>query len=312
MELIRTARALKPDDAQALLVMFNVALEGQDLPQAGAALHQLESLIPGDVRVQDRRARLLSAEGHTAEAIALLQPSWKRLSSLARMEYRHGEISMAKLHLEQLLSRAPDNLDGLSLLAEVELASGDPENSVALYQRLVSRSPDTSKLTNLGLAYLMLRRYPEAAKACGAALEREPRNPFFALNLADAYMLLGKREEAARLYGRVLDLIDSDVTARNSNALLTRAQALAHLGKGPEAVAAVQEALRLAPDGGAEAYAAALVYTILGEDESALMFAGQAVRRGFMTPWFGLPWFDRLRSRPEFPFTINRDPDRSQ
>jgi serine/threonine-protein kinase len=306
LDLAEAARDLAPDDPQPLFLQFDTALAGRDFARAESALEELERLVPGDVRVQDRRARLLDAQGRSGEALALLRsasrrhPSWKRLASLARMEYRQGETAAARHHLKELLRRFPDNIDGLSLLAEVELASGDRTRAAALYRDLVRRSPGSKEWTNLGVVYLIQGNYVGAADACRRALDKEPGNPFFTLNLADAYLLPGRRSEAVALYERVLALIEEDPAASGAQFLTVKAQALAHLGRGQEAVAAVQEALRLAPNEGPTAYEAALVYSILREEVSALHHAKRALGLGFQPVWFDFPWFDPMWSNPEF------------
>ena len=80
-----------------------------------------------------------------------------------------------------------------------------------------------------------------------------------------------------------------------------RAQAFAHLGERRQAVAAVQEALRLAPQNGQAAFEASLVYALVGDRTAALVNAGRARELGFEAPaWFRLPWFRPLLDDPGF------------
>ncbi|HYU33439.1 MAG TPA: protein kinase [Thermoanaerobaculia bacterium] len=303
LDLIQEARSLAPGDPRPLFVEIDLALAAQDLDRAEAAIVGLESLVPGDVRLLERRARVLSARGQVQEALELtrtaarLQPSTKRLTNLAQMEIQQGRIEDARHHLEMLLRRSPGSFDGLSLLAVIELSSGDLNRAVALYSDLVRRSPGLSQLSNLALAYFFLGRYTEAAGTYRRLLEQEPRNPFFTLNLADAYILMGRRSEAQELYRRVLEL---DRSATTPQSLTVKAQALAHLGRGREAVAAVQQALRLAPNDAPVAYEASLVYAVLSEDDSALANAERALELGYGKRWFSFPWFETLRRDPEF------------
>jgi tetratricopeptide (TPR) repeat protein len=311
-EVLRTARRLAPEDPQPLFVETDVALAAGDLAAAGAALDRLAKLVPGDVRLQERQARWLVERGEGVRGLALMRravrqhPSWKRLLVLAHMEYRQGETEAAREHLGQLLARAANNRDGLSLLAEIELASGDPARAAKLYLALVQQNPALTQLSNLGLAELLRGRYSAAASAFNRALEQAPANPMVALNLADAYELLGRSAEAAGLYGRTLDLAAADPSQGTPQMQSVRAQALAHLGRGAEAVTAVQDALRRAPDDAAIAYEAALVYALLGESHSAVANAERAVDEGFGAAWLELPWFGRLRHTPEFQRLIQR------
>ena len=56
-----------------------------------------------------------------------------------------------------------------------------------------------------------------------------------------------------------------------------RAQALARRGRAEEAVAAVREALKRAPENPQWAYEAALVYCVVGDETSALLEARRAL-----------------------------------
>jgi serine/threonine-protein kinase len=303
---VEEARRLAPEDPQPLFIQVDVALEGRELDRAEEALRELRTRVPGDVRVVEREARLLKARGRVEEAIALLSsavrrhPSWKRLATLARMELQSGQIEAARSHLQELLSRAPGNVEGLSLLAQLELGNGSATRAAGLYEEVVRRSPGLSELSNLSVAYFLLGRYAEAARTLERIVEKEPRNAGYALNLADAYALLGNPERAMPVYRRVVDLVEADPAGGSPELLSWKAQALAHLGQGPRAVAAVQEASRLSPDNAGLAYEASVVYAVLGETSSALVSAEKALKLGYEPRWFAFPWFDRLRSLPEF------------
>jgi tetratricopeptide (TPR) repeat protein len=306
LRLTAQAHELAPNDPQPLLTRIDLALAGKDVDLAQKTLEELRPLIPGDVGLLERSSRILDAQGKSQEALAQLrtaarlQPSSKRLHNLAQLEFKLGHIAEAKNALNLLLQRSPADFDGLSMLATIELLNGDANRSIELYRQLVSRSPGTTELSNLSVAYLFARRYAEAADTVKTILAREPGNPLYILNLGDAYLLMGHRPEAEEQYRKVLALTGADLSKTDPQFLTVKAQALAHLGQGQQAVEAVQEALRLAPDNGSTAYEASLVYALLGEDESALLNAGRAIKAGFGPRWFSFPWFDSLRRRPEF------------
>src|SRR6185369_10415208 len=211
------------------------------------------------------------------------------------MLYRHGDVAGARREMEAGLALAPEHYNGLSSLAQLELASGDPKRAAELYEKLVRRSPETTELNNLGTAYLLAGRYADAARRFQDALALTPSSPSALLNLADAELLAGRREEAATLYRKVLEQVDKD--PQPEKLLTVRAQALAHLNRAPEAVAAVQEALRLDPESPYKAYEASLVFTLVGDQASALWNAKRALDRGFDPRWFAFPWFDPLRAQ---------------
>ena len=297
---------MAPEDRRVLRALFYTALEAGDLPRAEEALGQFERIAPGDVAILELRSGLLLARGQSREAIELMRaeasrhPSYKRLVTLGITEIQQGEIAAGRQHLEESLRRAPNNADALSALGQMELQSGDPHRALQLYRTLVRRSPGFAEVSNLGLAELLTGHYPEAAAAFERARAQQPRNPISPLNLADTYLLMGRRAEAEALYRQVLDLIAGDRNATGPQVLTVKAQALAHLGRGLDAVTAIREALRLAPESNAPAFEAAVVYALLGEETSALASAEAALKSGCSASWFSLPWFDPLRANPQF------------
>jgi serine/threonine-protein kinase len=126
----------------------------------------------------------------------------------------------------------------------------------------------------------------------------EPQNPGVLLNLADVVLLQGREEEAAALYRRVLELIEQDPAPTNWQILTIQAQAQAHLGHKSEAVETIQKVLTL--ENNQAATEAALVYALVGDESSAVVNARRAAAQGIAPSWFALPWFDSLRSSPEF------------
>ncbi len=309
-EVAKRGAALAPNDPRPLTSQLSLALAAKQLERAEAILDQLEALYPGSNLFNRKRAVLLENQGEPARALTLMraavvkQSSWDAVFDLANMEYRQGNIEQARGHLQELLDRVPGNRRALRLLAQLELLSGSPERARELYQNLVAQKRQASDLTNLGTAELLLRRYGEAAGNFKEALAKTPDNAFIALNLADAEWLMGNQPEARIGYEQVLALIARDPSKQGSQFLTVKAQALAHLGRNREAVGAVLEALRLAPNNPQTAYEASLVYALIGERESALLHAEKALQSGLDPRWYTFPWFDPLRDAPDFPESL--------
>jgi tetratricopeptide (TPR) repeat protein len=233
------------------------------------------------------------------KAVAQL-PSAAMYFNLGNMLYRRGEVEGARQALEASLEIAPRFYNGLSLLAQLELVSGDPERAAGYYEELVSRSPATAELSNTGLAYLLIGRYHDAARRFRQALELAPDSPSALLNLADAELLVGREVEAKAHYRQLLKAIERD--PQPEKLLTVRAQAQAHLGHVSEALEAVHEALRLAPESTSTAYEASLVFAVLGDRASGLWHAQRALALGLDPHWFNFPWFDTVRA--DLPETV--------
>jgi tetratricopeptide (TPR) repeat protein len=297
---VERARATAPDDPRVLVQQATLARVAGRLDEAAALLERLRRLEPGNAQRLQQQALLLERRGRRPEAVALLREVVHQLPSagshlnLGSMLYRQGDVAGARREMEAALALAPEHYNGLSSLAQLELASGDPLRAAALYETLIRRSPEYTELTNLGTAYLLGGRYADAARRFREALARTPGSPAALLNLADAELLSGRPRDAAALYGQVLAAVDRD--PQPEKLLTVRAQAFAHLGRAPEAVAALQEALRLDPDSPFKAYEASLVYVLVGDRASALWNAERALDRGFDRRWFAFPWFAPLRA----------------
>jgi len=303
---LKEARAIAPESPESFRFEVLVALAGGEPARAAQALDGFLARSPGDPRGLEYGALVANAQGKPREALAKLRaaahdyPSPQRLRNLAMLEAAQGEIEAAREHLDQVIREVPDDPQGLSTLAGLELASGDPARAEALYARIVRSEPRLVPLTNLGLARMLLGRHQEAAVSFEQAAALAPANPLVTLNLADAWELLGRHREATDKYAEVVAAISGDASATDPQYRSALAQALAHLGRGPEAVEAIQEALRLAPKDSQVAYEAALVYALLGEESSALTNARRALALGYEPRWFGFPWFTALRARPDF------------
>jgi len=308
LALLDHARALAPGDPEVWQMRAWAEIQAGRLDSAETTLAAFERLAPGDVRVLELKASLFERRGQPERALEISravvdrQPSWSHLYQHATLAWRQGEVEAAREALETLLQRFPGNEWGLRLLATVELTNGDPARAARLFEGLAARSPDPGTRVNLGLAYMLLGDPGRAAAAMEKAVAEAPENYLYLLNLAQARWLEGRRDEAAGLFRRVLALSEADPSGEEWQRLTVRAQALAHLGRSREAVATVQDALRMAPRNGQAAFEASLVYALVGDRTAALVNAERARELGFEAlSWFRLPWFEPLRGEPGFP-----------
>lgn len=303
-ELLGEARRLEPENPHVLLKLATVAVETGHLEEAASTLDTLERLEPGDAQILALRALVDERRGDVEKALASMRTAVKRwpsrnaLFNLAHMEYRQGQIDATRATLERLLRPFPEHFQARSFLAQLELMEGSPARAEELYLELVERSPGIAELSNLSLARLLQGDYNKAVGSALRAYELAPENPGIALNLADARLLNGEDTRARELYERIVELV-GEAAATDWQQATVKAQALAHLGRSREAVAAIQRALELTPGNPQVAYEAALVYAVVGERASALVHAEKA-REAFGARWLTLPWFESLGDDRQF------------
>jgi serine/threonine-protein kinase len=307
LDVARRARERDPGDPRPLFSLFDLNLADGRLDPAEETLKQLEAAQPGSASVLLRRSLLLERRGDKKGArdamklAAEIRPSWQVLLLRANLEYRLGQPGEARRCARELLERYPESREGGMLLAQIELMEGNPGAAIPLLERLARDAPDEKVASNLGVAFFLTGRFGPAEEAFRQALALNAGHLPAQLGRADALELQGRTAEARDLYRQVAAAAEKPgAWAVGWARWSIEAQALAHLGEGREAVAAIQEALRLAPDSPQLAYEAALVYALLGDRSSALYQADRALSGGVRPVWFQFSWFDPLRNDPAF------------
>lgn len=293
------ARRLAPGDPAVLMLEVRAARQAGDLENAAARLEEVRLIDPGNVEALLQQALLAERQGDKERAFELAhkavaqRPAVALRLNVSDIFSRQGDFAAAREQIELALVLGPESFGALSRLAQLELSHGDLQRSVELYTQLVSRSPEATELTNLGTGLMMLGRYDEAADLFRRVATQDPASPFAALSLADIEKLRARPAEAASLYQRVVELVEAD--PQPAPLASVKAQALAHLGRRDEAVAALQEALRRRPDHPWTLYEAALVFTLIGDDASAGWHARRALELGIEPRWLELPFFKTVR-----------------
>lgn len=307
---IKRARELAPKHPGTLRADCRIALATRQLEQAERILTSLEKVrAANDPSVLLLRSRLEESKGNLEEAEKALRkavkesPTWPYQTELVWFEMNHDMVDDARSDLDKM---DPKNLWVREQLAFLELNYGDLARAEQLYLGLALSNPrQRTYFTNLGLARWLRGNYHAAVEAFSQANEIDFGHTIVSLNLADAELDLGNRDAAKGIYGDVLKILEVTRQGTNLSAQeeMIKAQCLARLGYpgfAEEARAAAQRALDLAPGDAQRLYEAALVYSLLGDRESALSRATESVRRGIRPRWFRISAFASLRQEPEF------------
>ena len=150
-----------PDDATALAVLGDAALELGRLGDAEAAYDQLAAVSPGPW-LDVRRARLAYVSGEPGLAVQLAARSLAAAphddpESIGFYEYAFGEFARlagdaesARSGFEAALAARPGDLGALVGLARVEAAAGDGDGAIALLRKAAAIAPQPETLALLG------------------------------------------------------------------------------------------------------------------------------------------------------------------
>ncbi|HKR63911.1 MAG TPA: protein kinase [Thermoanaerobaculia bacterium] len=238
---------------------------------------------------------LKNAEASYRRAIALQPNFWGGYNKLGAFYYTQSRYADAIPQFQKVVQLVPDNERGYNNLGAMYQRLGRYDDAVRVFQQSVQRAPSGQGYSNLGTCYYFLGRYREAAKAYEKAVELTPHDFLYWRNLGDAYRWIpAEQANAKRAYSTAIDLCDAAirVNPNESRPHLSRASALAKTGRQREARAAILRALELEPQYASNAYEAAVIANIAGDEDETIARIEQALRLGYNA--------DNLLRDPEF------------
>ncbi len=310
-ELLNRARTLSPEDPRIAAEAVRLEIDSGNLKAADVALQRLERISPGSPQALALHAWFLSRSSKADEALKLLHrlvkvyPSVANFEELAEVELHSGHVDAARTALHEGLTLDPHRLWLKDKLAQLELINGDPKTAEKLYAAIARNIKDPIVESNLGTALLLQDRPAEAIKAFQAAHALDPKDPVAVLSIADCLRMLGRSAEAKRFYGRALTLAAPLKASDPRMYFGVISQCSAHLGNLRQAVQAVQSEIRIAPNEPQTFFDAALVYAVLGDRTTTVVYAERAVHLGLNPRWLQLPYFRTVRADPAFAALIN-------
>jgi cytochrome c-type biogenesis protein CcmH/NrfG len=157
--------------------------------------------------------------------------------------FASGDLPGARRHLRQALELAPETAEILAALGALNFQLQNYEEALAFLLKANRLRPDQPTiLVQLATAALQLDRVDLFETALGGALALDARHPEALRLLARAHLATGDHLNAARTYHRLLQAKPQDL-----HALLALAHCFRALEDLPTALAAGEEAARLAP-----------------------------------------------------------------
>lgn len=237
------ALGLDPNSQFALATSADIALAENDPAAAELFVRRLESLDPGSETAKELRARVLIAQGRSAEAVALLDSVREPGSHIVELRKRIVAATVTdRAELEKQLGADPKNAGVLTALcnanrradplkaldycrraSEAAPQSVEPvvgyaaalvqakryEDAVVVLRRIAAIAPDNSTVrANLGTALFQLKRYAEAKPEFRWLTDRQPDNAIAFYFLGIIHDQLAELADAAANYQQFLRLAD--------------------------------------------------------------------------------------------------------
>lgn len=212
----------------------------------------------------------VSAGGGTPENAAYVQ------SLLGGLEFQRGRIPDAERAYRSALSRVPDHLPALAGLAQVEAAKGDLDAAIRRLSGVIEISEVHEYSTLLMEAQLAAGRTSDARKTMGIIRKAQRLERSRGVN-TDAELAIFEAEhgspERAVALGREAVRVAPSTAAADAYAW-----ALAHAGRGREAVAWARKATRLGWRDPLVLYHAGIAAKVAGNEKLARRWLEKSLR----------------------------------
>lgn len=302
----RAAVKASPGDVAPHLKLIDHLMQANQIVQAKEAALAAVAQFPNDGDVLDRVGRNHLLQGDPLQAVATFR-KWARLSADAALPHLRladalaatGDAAGAAGSLRRAVELAPadpavqtaaaraalanrrpadalqmarklqagDKAGGLNLEAEIEASQGHWAAAATVYARALAAAPGTDTALRLHGALVAAGKVGDADHTAAEWRKAHPDDQIFVLKLADAAMARRQPAQAETLYRDVLARRPGHLLALNNLAYALASQ------KKPGAVAAAQEAVRLAPD--IASFRDTLAYSLAADSQYPLAIEAQ-------------------------------------
>jgi serine/threonine protein kinase/tetratricopeptide (TPR) repeat protein len=263
-----------------------------------AYLYNLEANIYLEKGDYDRAATLY-------KDAAKLHPNSIAFFNLSITHWYLGDYVSSLEYVNKTLELAPNLKKALRLKGAIALISGDITSAIDSFTAVKAQdTTDLLALNNLGLGYLLQSDYENANFVFTELINQAPKNTTYMLNKADTENILNNQDVARSIYKNITD-VPFDISSRKD--IRNLSQAYAQLGEHKKAIENLLILQKLDSSNLDTMYTAALVYTLAGDQISALIQIEKATDHGMHFIWFSFPWFDRLCQLNEFAVIMNKN-----
>lgn len=306
-------RAVRLDasSANAQVTLGELRQSQGRIEEAESAFFRALQLRPGMPEAILGAANACAAAGRGAEAEKLysqlltLRPAWlPAYGHYGAYCFAHGQYEKARQLFEKMTILVPDAPRGHNNLGVALHALGRYEDAIRTYEKSIRLAPTSESYSNLGTCQFFLARYDDAARSFERAVKLSPEDYLLWSNLADAYRWTSRDSLRARQsYERVIVLGRKalEANARDAFARAVVATSLGKTGHVREAKKEIREALKADPTDANALYCAAVVASLAGESDAALVWLRRAIAAGYIAHDAARdPEFASLRRRPDF------------
>jgi tetratricopeptide (TPR) repeat protein len=252
------------------------------LGDAVPALRKAAQLAPDDPTTQLHLANALAEAGQTQESDALME-RFRQMSPGGRTKKIQGVVDylsmtpgarneLYRARLEKTIQNHPDDISSQLLYLKYLLSANEIASASALALKLPALKPGAVALADAGHALLAARQFPAAKNLLSEAGVADS-SPTAALDLAIAtFHVAGSASDGLRQLDRIAP------ASRNGDYYLAKAQMFDAAGDSANAIAAIEQALKLEPERVDSYWQAAVLMSANHRDADLFRLLDQAAK----------------------------------
>ena len=294
--LLNTSASFLPNNLQLTYLKFELSLAQNNLDTTEALIQQYQQLGGHASIYHSMLGSLSYASGDYQQALqnhkisSEIRETRKSLFKLALAYWDLGKSELSIALIEKLLTSYPTDYDAKALYGSLSLQNGNLKKAIQLFEELKQKSGSPETYSNLGLSLMLSGDIKNAIGSLKVSYKAQESSAASALNYADALNIFGDKEDAEKLYKKIILLTETE----DWFSLMIKAQAFMHLNNSVDAIKSLQKAQKISHDNPNVAYAGSIIYSLMGEESSAIVYAEEALKLGHSPVWFSLPWFKQL------------------
>lgn len=254
--------------------------------------------------------QLQKAESTYQKAVDLRPSYWAGHNALGVFYWRHGNYAQAELQFLKVIECTPDNHRGYSNLGALYHLWGRFTEAAQMLEKSLAIKPTPEGYSNLGVVYYYQGRYDDAVTTMERSIGLGWADYKLWGNLGDAYRQTPQiKEKAADAYKKAIDLARQQLEINPRDAALRASMAVywAKLGNKKNALAQIEEALRLAPNNVNVLFRSVLAYELSGKRDRALVELEATLKGGYSIDEVRkAPHLAELRKDPRFEQLVAR------
>jgi len=213
------------------------------------------------------------------KAVQLNPYFWSNQNSLGSAYMDLGDYPHALEAFQQVTALEPEIDAGYENVGNVYLLQNKCQESIPYFQKALQIEAYFSTYSNLGTAYFCLKQYSNAVEMFEKAVQLNPNDTQTMVNLADAYRWAGQRDKAGTIYQQSISLgyKELQTNPQDSGVMAQVALSYAKIGNAQEADTYIRRARSIDKRNVNYMYAQAEINALLGRTPEALKALKEAL-----------------------------------